>query len=367
MNPSSSTPSFLDYLRVVLPHLDEALLAPAARARLEAMSAQLPVCSKAVLEFRLADSPQADLSFCLPRDVVLEPLHAETGEAWRRLREIGLEWVDDRSAIHRHVVQLWLEFDGDLGSAELPQPMVFFTSPQGEIGRENLVSFAEALCRAPLSRGQYATLRSLQEKVPRGIWFKQVGLMQRGGASIFRVVLRDIPGGGIDAVLREVGWCGDERFGPTVAEMSGLVDSMAVTVDVREALGPRVCLELFLDGQVPQPQRWSALLGHLVTRGFCRGDKAAALLRWPGVNRKAEPPGYWPANLELVDSILGSSRVSLFLRTLSHLKLGFEPGRPIEAKGYIGLEHAWFERARLAQASSAAAPAMQVRPVPRER
>jgi hypothetical protein len=53
-------------------------------------------------------------------------------------------------------------------------------------------------------------------------------------------------------------------------------------------------------------------------------------------------PDLWPGNISFGDRFLGYRAVSLFSRWLNHIKLVYQPGIPLEAKGYLGFGHLWF-------------------------
>ena len=67
------------------------------------------------------------------------------------------------------------------------------------------------------------------------------------------------------------------------------------------------------------------LLDYLVEHDLCLPDKRDALLSWVGGFRLASRG---PSDAEAAP---------IFLRTISHIKLVFQPGRPPEAKAYLGL------------------------------
>src|SRR5439155_25568367 len=51
--------------------------------------------------------------------------------------------------------------------------------------------------------------------------------------------------------------------------------------------------------------------------------------------------GAWPPHLVCASLLRPPDHFTSFQRLLSHVKVVYEPGRPIEAKGYFGFEHAW--------------------------
>lgn len=350
-NPPSSgnaAGSFAEYLRVVAPHLREELVAESSRARLGTLASHLPVCSKAVLEFRLGESPQVDLSLCLPRDRVPIASPLLVDPRWRRLRAIGDEWMSEKSFIHRAVRQLWVEFDGEIASAEPPSPMIFLTTDRSAGTRDHLEEMARTLLRRPAAKPLTATFRRLQQLTPSSAWFKHLGRMERAERDPLRLVLAHFPGGEAVGFLEAFGWRDEGgRLGQALRELAGLVDYFALSVDVFDGIGPRVCLECFMDSSAASPARWTRLFSYLSARRLCAPEKSRALLAWPGVNRKPAEGGYWPQSLELGDALMGANGLSVFFRTMSHVKLSFEPGKTCEAKAYVGFEHVWLNPERL--------------------
>src|SRR5262249_25149659 len=82
--------------------------------------------------------------------------------------------------------------------------------------------------------------------------------------------------------------------------------------------------------------RWRPLLDALAERGLCTAAKREALLAWYGLAWWSLPHQLWPTPAA---------------RLINHVKLVYQPGRALEAKGYVGFVH--LKWARLSGATEA--------------
>ena len=87
--------------------------------------------------------------------------------------------------------------------------------------------------------------------------------------------------------------------------------------------------------------RWAALLDLLTADGACTPGQRAGLLAWPGVNDPGNSATPWPGDLMLASLLQPPDRFSAIVRQLSHVKVSYQPGRPLEAKAYLGWAHTW--------------------------
>lgn len=339
----ASLPNLSHYLRVVAPCLDERLFPPAARARTEWLTAQLAVCSDAVLEFRLLDgADQVDLSLCLPRDFVSIDPSLLADPWWRKLAAIGVEWMDETSLIHRCVKQLWVELDGPRAAGEMPSPIFGYALEQGAEERERLVEIAQSLLAEPLKEPLVRTLQKFQRLTPPEIWIKHIGKMAQRGGDSMRLVLSRFPARGMVDFLARFGWKdADGALQRTLDDVGPLVDYFTLSLDVLHAIGPRVSLECLLDRHGVEQGRWRPLLDYLVKRELCSPVRREAVLAWPGFSRRPADGGYWPENLRAGEAFLEPGTIGVFHRYVSLVKFSFEPGKAIEAKAYLSFAYRW--------------------------
>jgi hypothetical protein len=135
--------------------------------------------------------------------------------------------------------------------------------------------------------------------------------------------------------LRTVRWPGDER------EVAGAIrllvadrdasmprPSILVQMDIGREVEPRLGIELAfarrpqLRGAIAE----SSLLNRLVTLGLCTPAKREALASWPAYEIRTLRHELWP---------------SLVVRRVNHVKIVLDRERPMSAKSYLCIHHAF--------------------------
>ncbi|MBN1860783.1 MAG: hypothetical protein JW840_04895, partial [Candidatus Thermoplasmatota archaeon] len=108
--------------------------------------------------------------------------------------------------------------------------------------------------------------------------------------------------------------------------------SFDVTAD---GIGPRIGLECsFEENRYHEETRWEPLFDYLVEQGMCLPEKRDALLRYPGVEHPDDFSGGVMKPLVSVSQHLDDIFSGSLVRYISHVKVVYIPGRPIEAKAY---------------------------------
>ena len=172
----------------------------------------------------------------------------------------------------------------------------------------------------------------------------QVGLMLSRGPGAIRLCIRLRSTERIVEYLSGVGWPGDEAvLRGALDPLSRSVDRVLLDIDVGETVGAKVGLECYFDGnrQPSREPRWGAFLDSLVLQGLCTADKREALLGYPGYFDQNAEGIPWPAALRRASQLLGGRASSTFVRSLHHVKIVHQPGRPPEAKAYLAGNHHW--------------------------
>jgi hypothetical protein len=347
----------------VAPFLPGDLIAPENLRRIVATVGRLPLAVTGFFGFecRLGDSaPMTDFACRVTR---LHGGHAVLGgrwaphappSAWREhpvwdhLGQFCAAWADPTSALHANVRELWLEFDVGLGQPPaVPLPSVFFapSGPRDPAGYPWVAELAIPLLRgkrlpAPIEH----TLRAFVSALPAEASVRQVGLMLGRPTDSVRLVVNSLSVDSLRAFLDRVGWPGpsDEAqraLSPT-ARLSPM-PRMLFSFDVGSEIGPRIGLECAVpSGPEGSPHR-EAFLEYLVAQGLCAPAKRAALLAWGGW---AHEPDGAAASLEQLaprSDLVGLRARGRFVPALSHVKVSYESGRPLEAKAYLALHLRW--------------------------
>ena len=339
-----------DYLATLVPCVPQALVSEQAMSVILALAGSLPPCPLAGFECRLArDQSIVDFQVQVPR----RPFHL-SGElpqspAWRSLLPFWEEWLDESSTLHRSVSATGLEFDMEGSTATGPAVFVALrnvgTNP--DLLAAVVARFADSASVARAASGLRACVTALPDRA--AIQF--IGAMRSRAGSALRVNVTGLSAGQIGGYLKAAGWPHPVApLLPIVTVLGDLADDLALCLDITDRLLPRIGIECILREQPVHESRWTLLLAYLTDLDACTMAKGESLLTWTGDILEPQARGLWPANLFWGDRLLGARAVSTFYRYLSHMKVIYQPGRPIEAKAYLGFCHQWLDGAAITQA-----------------
>src|SRR5919112_365943 len=362
--------SFEEYLTPVATGVSPALISPSAFSDIGSVARVLPstlAYNTFGFECRLGDElPRADFlvlarapcgrdslaglhpTSTLPARLMADPV-------WRRVRDFAAYWAEPSSPLHYGVDNVWLEFDIDGPSPDLPIPSIFFgllTNSASDATHETIVDRHQATTETAirfLSGGELPvrmleTLSHCFHALSPEEQVFQVGLMLSRGAGAVRLCIQIHSVERIVEYLSGVGWPGDEAALRGVLDpLSRSVDRVLLDIDAGETVGAKIGLECYFEGnrQPRREPRWGAFLDSLVRRGMCTAGKRTALLEYPGyVDQNAEGVA-WPTALRRTSQLLAGRSLSTFVRSLHHVKVVYHPGRPPEAKAYLAVNHHW--------------------------
>jgi hypothetical protein len=156
----------------------------------------------------------------------------------------------------------------------------------------------------------------------------------------------------IPTYLDAIGWQGDRsEVRDLLPWLSPFFEKVELALDVGEAILPRVGMECHVFGSsLPAAKaKWSAFLDVLVARGLCLPSKRDALLAWMGHAHARTLDGPWPADLRRRALAFGPDVSSVLTRTINHIKVVYQPGRPLEAKAYFNLLETWLRYDKVKQ------------------
>lgn len=325
MGTAGQLASLGDWLAVCQPRLTEPLFHPAAVERLLAMTPLLPGDCLGILETRLASGAgsvdlsirllKPDQSRCIAEQVV--PPH---------LRSFLARWCENGGPF-RAVRSVWLEFDLDLGTGGLPDPI-----PCAKISPEAdplwiVDTLLPALHGTPLAEEPRDRWLFCQREIPApGRLLYAFSLRARGSGAVRMEIFGLDPG----QILEYLGRVAPAVL-PQAVEVASLfeeVERIHLSFDL-SAVG--VPSRIGLEGSFPRPPRresgWKTLFGRLEERGLCDPGKREAALAWPGYDTFWSAPERWPV------ADLGAK--GFCVQTLSHVKVVCQPGQAPEAKVYL--------------------------------
>lgn len=328
------------------------LISPEAFSRLKNLAQGLPAAlsSSWIAECRLGTgSAPVDLSVRIDPSAdsgreILAGMHPSLAlpEAqradprWKPIRDFCAAWTDTHSSFYTAITALWLEFDVSSSASGLSVPGLFLT---GKFDQESgsaddpLEIMAQAL--SLLMGGAFSpeldrALAHCVNVLPAEAELRWFGTMLSRSADNVRLNIR-FPSHRLPDLfiyLREIGWQGSrDVFGFQLEEIRDLVDTLTLLIDLRQGqVQPRIGIEcMYRQNRQPESEpRWQTLVDYLVASGLCTPEKGQALVKWSG---------YFHEKLAHV------SESQVLNRRLHHVKLVYQPGVPVEAKGYLVFEH----------------------------
>lgn len=309
-----------DVMKVVRPHLPEALVSPEYQARIAAIASYLPVARTSGFECRLAEqTARADFQMGFTpeesrRALAVDPTLFSAHRGVARFME---DWLEPESLLHQGISHSWFEFDLLPDEATPLHPgMLFCHFTPNAAPLPLLATSLDLLLGLDLHQPLADCLAHLP---PTAIFGFGVPLARP--VKVARLCLYLTTQAEVEAILTRLNWPSAlDAVNPILAATP--YEALRLYLDLTEGgIYPRLGLELH-----PQASKrprvsteWEHLLNYLVVQGLCLPEKQAGLLAWPG-------QGYIDLNFPHV-----------IYRALSHVKITYAPDQPLEAKAYFGL------------------------------
>lgn len=259
----------------------------------------------------------------LPENFAVNPV-------WQRIMAFADQWYAGACPCNSLSDGLWFELDVSGPPPVLPIPSIFFGVKNNTVD-ESITAIMNGLSALNLDLSSIQKdllVTYLRTMGPLSSSF-QVGLMLARPAAPLRLCafyakLPDVLTG-----LKDLGITTLEAYPDFRQEFLHLAPRFSgVDLDIGDAFGAKVGLEFkFTSVTTLREQRESqpgqAFLQWLVNKGWCLPEKSQAVLNWiGGYKYHPNPEDFW------------SPRKTIF-RTISHIKLDFQPGRPPRAKAYL--------------------------------
>lgn len=313
--------SMKDCLEVVAPRLSPDLVSTETLSHIYTLAEILPPFWDALLECRLgASASRVDLSVFLPNPSIKLPDTILIHPVWRRFQDLCQDWADADSELHQRVSEIWLEFDVDGQPSNVPIPCIFLVLNQSAAwNAQSLLEMALKLLAHRVPSHLESNLQLCLDALPTNAKIIFIGAMLSRKSDAVRLNVCGIPPNQLSAYLADINWTGSvNELEEVISPLSGFVDNIILSFDVGDTVFPRIGLECYLANPSQDEPRWQLFLAHLVTNGLCTPAKSNALLAWPKAEQKA---------------------LSIFNRFTICIKIVYQPGIPLEAKGYLGFWH----------------------------
>lgn len=322
--------SMADTINRVLPYMPKVLVNSPTRVELKKTARFFPAAwtSFFILECRLSPHEnQVDFALAVIKEkdeferlANLDPI----SPVWKNIRLFCRECQSPDSALYSTVDNVWLEFDINSPTSQLPTPGFFFGFKKETIVASNSWVPEKAIKLLldrplPLLRGKM--LDRALTALPDCAELLQIGhLFSRSADAlrlcIFPLLLADVASylESLDAPLPA------KSIESHIPDFEHFADHAALDIDILEAVQPKIGLEFFLEESPENNPRFHSFIEYLVANELCTAEKGAALLKWPGLTR--EKFRHLNSAYEL-------------LRKIDHIKLTLENHVITQAKLYL--------------------------------
>ena len=337
-------------IETVAAHLHPSLVCRDNVESMLSIARGVPSWQCAGVECRLGDpAPRADFGIHLRRQHGI-PVDAQrpggtatatsaaTG-AWQRLRRFADAWSDRDTLVAQAIPAVSLEFDvHDRDGADGAAPSIFVSMRFGPRGaarartrsRDPYVAVVDAVLDAlgvDAGAARETLDRSIRVVLPR-VSFLQFGVWLARPVDTFRICAPGLPLRDIPAVVRALGWSGPaDAYASRWRDLLEFGDRGTLHLDAGRGIAPRLGIEVVFGERSASWRRHdpedTRVLDYLVEKDMCLPEKRDALLSWVGAFRIGGPHD--------------EAGAALFLRTVSHVKLVFEPDQPPQAKAYLAV------------------------------
>jgi hypothetical protein len=363
-----------DSLKVILPYLNTNLVSFNSFSCITEVASFLPgfpTVSDVIFECTLGDDvAKADFSVCLTtlnrgREIMANSNCIEglpkinfTNPVWNRIHNFCLNWADQASPLYENVDNIWLEFDIDKLSQQVPVPSLFFGPKSRKAFESNpatsKVDFhsncwvteaaLKPLFSFPLSSQIKRNIKACFDLLPSDAEIFQIGVMlpRKSEYHVVRVCVKNIYPEQILPYLISIGYeysISDIR--KLVDKLSGIVDFICLNFAVNDTILPKIGFECYFRQQPMNEPRWKLFFDYLVSNLNCNPKKTNALLNWAGYSDKQVNEKLWPSNISTTSNLISPRAFSVFLRTLNHIKIVYQPEDNIQAKAYLWFGHRW--------------------------
>lgn len=361
-------------LKIISPYLNPNLVSSESLSCITEIASSLPgfpTVSDAGFECPLGDNvAKSDFLVCLTtlnrgREIMANydcteelPKINFTNPAWNRIHDFCLNWADQASPLYENVDNIWLEFDVDNLSPQVPAPSFFFGPKSRKAFKPNTamnkVDFyrncwvteaaLKPLFSFPLSSQTKKNIKACFDSLPSDAEIFQIGVMlpRTSESHVVRVCVKNISPEHILSYLISIGYKGCfSDIKNLVDKLSEFVDFICLNFAVGDTILPKIGFECYLQHQPINEPRWKVFFDYLVSNLNCVSNKTNALLNWSGYSDEKVNKELWPSNIATISNFIYPRGISVFVRALHHIKIVYQPDNNLQAKGYLWYGHRW--------------------------
>ena len=252
--------------------------------------------------------------------------------------------------MHNKISNIWFEYDIDPATVKnaISLPGIFLSfNPDGtntdqyRQALEIVERSFDLLLNKPVRKEVVSRLQTLADKLPDGVYVSNFGIMPARHPLAIRININNIPVDSVASFLQDI------STKPVAKDLADVIEvawkfsgHVALCLDINETVSDRIGFEMFFNNTKNTDRDIRACLDFLVAAGYCSANKRNALLDWPGCTDPATIAEPWATDLVMENLHEPPDIFNLIERTINHLKLVYQPGRPLEAKVYLAINWA---------------------------
>jgi len=266
--------------------------------------------------------------------------------AWQHVQSFAQHWTDAHSILHTNVLGLWLEFDIDSASQDIPIPCVFIhTTPIHAATRDSdydwlLETGLPLLLGHTLSSNVRNHLQQAFKKLPASASVMDVGVMLSRTSSGVRLVYRHLQPQEIVPYLQSLDWTDtDNELASLIDELTEFASRLVLHITITDqGVSPKIGLECSFAPDLYQFEtRWTSLFHYLERKQICLPGKQEIITDFMGADLEDTTTAFSLNHYTTAVRIPHAHYAKALVRYLSHVKIVYNPGHALEAKAYPGV------------------------------
>ena len=311
---------------------------------------------KSVTDFSFAFSKSS--KFMIDEHFNSLPDLARDSYSWQKIDTLIKKWNNKESLVYEYIDNFWLEFDVDTETSDIPEPSIFFVlHPLNEIVTPiNMISFAKynwivpeilsLLTNDSLSTETISYFSKCCDLLLPGSRISHVGVMlpRHSESKAIRLCIKGVAIEKIPEYLNSIGWTDTTgELASVLNEIVNFTDSAVIGISVENGIHPKIGIECYIDKQPNSIIKWQMFFDFLLEKRLCTKEEVSALLDWPGYITEESGGAAWPKLLSQSAMFTQSHFKSMIARSISHIKITYQPTKPLQAKAYLLFGHCWLD------------------------
>jgi len=278
----------------------------------------------------------------------LESHDFENETEWNNVKNFTQSWTDPKSILYDKIPGLWLEFDTSNNSINSYIPNIFLQVKPLRMDTDENIQTCKCLTNNALPLIIGRKISKIEEekffdcikKLPKNASLIHVGTMLSRNNSGLRLVFKKIAVEQIKPYLDSIGWVDENNeLDSILDELKRYASRIVLHIGIQEnEVNKKIGIECsFSTDRYNEETGWENFLEYLVEKELCLTEKKSALLNFLGVEMENHSYDF---NLEEFDrSVMlpDNNFSSALVRYISHVKISYEPNKPLEAKAYPGV------------------------------